>query len=31
VPLFIGTNSIVVRARDLVGNTGWRSVTVTRK
>jgi hypothetical protein len=31
VPLFIGTNSIVIRARDLVGNTGWRSVTVTRK
>ena len=31
VPLFIGTNSIVVRARDLAGNTGWRSVTVTRR
>ena len=31
VPLFVGTNSIVVRARDLAGNTGWRSVTVTRK
>ena len=29
--LFIGTNSIVVRARDLAGNTGWRSVTVTRR
>lgn len=31
VPLYIGTNSIVVRARDLAGNTGWRSVTVTRR
>lgn len=31
VPLFIGTNSIVVRARDLAGNTAWRSVTVTRR
>jgi hypothetical protein len=31
VPLYIGSNSIVVRARDLAGNTGWRSVTVTRR
>jgi len=31
VPLLVGTNSIVVRASDLAGNTGWRSVTVTRK
>jgi hypothetical protein len=31
VPLYIGTNSIVVRARDLSGNTAWRSVTVTRR
>ncbi len=31
VALFIGTNSIVVRARDLAGNTSWRSVTVTRR
>jgi hypothetical protein len=31
VALFIGTNSIAVRARDLAGNTAWRSLTVTRK
>jgi hypothetical protein len=31
VPLLVGTNSIVVRARDLAGNTGWRSVSVTRR
>ena len=31
VPLYIGNNSIVVRARDLAGNTAWRSVTVTRR
>jgi hypothetical protein len=31
VPLLVGTNSIVVRASDLAGNTGWRSVTVTRR
>ena len=31
VALYIGSNSIVVRARDLAGNTGWRSVTVTRR
>jgi hypothetical protein len=31
VPLYVGSNSIVVRARDLAGNTGWRSVTVTRR
>lgn len=31
VALYIGSNSIVVRARDLAGNTAWRSVTVTRR
>jgi hypothetical protein len=31
VPLYVGTNSIVVRASDLAGNTSWRSLTVTRR
>ncbi len=30
IPLFAGANRIVVRAVDAAGNTGWRSVTVTR-
>ncbi len=29
--LLVGTNTIVVRAADAVGNTSWRSVTVTRR
>ncbi len=31
VPLLVGTNTIVVRAYDAAGNSGWRSVTVTRR
>lgn len=31
IPLNEGTNTIVVRARDAAGNTGWRSVVVTRR
>ena len=31
IPLLVGTNTIVVRARDGTGNTSWRSVTVTRR
>jgi hypothetical protein len=31
IPLLIGTNRIVVRARDSAGNVGWRSLTVTRR
>jgi hypothetical protein len=31
IPLLVGANVIVVRARDAAGNTSWRSVTVTRR
>jgi hypothetical protein len=31
VPLLRGTNTIVVRAFDAAGNSGWRSITVTRR
>jgi len=31
VPLLVGTNTIVVRAYDAAGNSGWRSITVTRR
>jgi hypothetical protein len=31
IPLLLGTNTILVRARDAAGNTSWRSLTVTRK
>lgn len=31
VPLFVGDNAIVVRAKDAAGNTGWRTVTVRRR
>lgn len=31
IPLNQGTNTLVVRARDAAGNSGWRSVVVTRK
>jgi hypothetical protein len=31
IPLLVGANTIVVRARDAAGNTSWRSVTVTRR
>jgi hypothetical protein len=30
VPLRVGVNTITIRARDAAGNTGWRSVVVTR-
>jgi hypothetical protein len=26
----LGTNTITIRAYDAAGNSGWRSVTVTR-
>ncbi len=31
IPLLVGTNTVVVRAHDAAGNSGWRSITVTRK
>ncbi len=31
VPLLVGTTTITVRARDAAGNTGWRSLVVTRR
>jgi hypothetical protein len=31
VPLLVGDNSIVIRARDAAGNTGWRSLLVIRR
>jgi hypothetical protein len=31
VPLYIGDNSIVVRARDASGNSAWRSILVIRR
>ncbi|MGI8988008.1 MAG: hypothetical protein ACR2I2_00305 [Bryobacteraceae bacterium] len=31
IPLYPGTNTIVVRAFDAAGNSGWRSLTVTRR
>jgi hypothetical protein len=31
VPLLRGTNTIVIRAYDAAGNSGWRSLTVTRR
>ena len=31
VPLYLGTTTIVVRARDAAGNTSWRSIVVTRR
>jgi hypothetical protein len=30
IPMFVGTNTITIRAYDAAGNCGWRSVTVTR-
>lgn len=30
VPMRLGTNAITIRAYDAAGNSGWRSVTVTR-
>ena len=31
IPLMIGTNTIVIRAADVDGNTAWRSLMVTRQ
>lgn len=31
VPLYVGSTTITVRARDAAGNTSWRSVVVTRR
>lgn len=31
IPLFVGYNSIVLRAFDAAGNSTWRSITVTRR
>ena len=31
IPLFVGMNSIVIRAYDAAGNSSWRSVSVTRQ
>ena len=30
IPMLVGTNTITIRAYDAVGNSAWRSVTVTR-
>ena len=31
VPLYLGTNTIIVQARDAAGNMSWRSATVSRR
>jgi hypothetical protein len=31
LPLFVGKNSVVIRARDAAGNVGWRSVVITHR
>jgi hypothetical protein len=31
IPLLVGTNQVIIRATDTVGNVTWRSVTVTRR
>ena len=31
IPLYLGDNSIIVRATDAAGNTSWRSLTITRR
>jgi hypothetical protein len=31
VPLYSGTNLVIIRADDAAGNSGWRSVTVVRR
>jgi hypothetical protein len=31
LPLRIGDNSVIVRAKDPTGNTSWRSLTITRR
>lgn len=30
IPLYVGTNTVTIRAHDAAGNTAWRSVVVTR-
>ncbi|HLJ44399.1 MAG TPA: M10 family metallopeptidase domain-containing protein, partial [Bryobacteraceae bacterium] len=30
IPLWVGTNSVTIRATDAAGNVAWRSLTVTR-
>jgi hypothetical protein len=30
VPLLVGSNSVMIRASDAAGNTGWRTLVVTR-
>jgi len=31
IPLYIGSTTITIRAKDAAGNTSWRSLTVTRR
>ena len=31
IPVYIGTTTITIRAKDAAGNTSWRSLTVTRR
>jgi hypothetical protein len=31
IPLLVGSNQVIIRATDTVGNVSWRSVTVTRR
>jgi hypothetical protein len=31
IPLMVGDNTIIVRARDEAGNAGWRSLLVVRR
>jgi hypothetical protein len=31
MPLYVGTNTITIRAYDAAGNSGWRAVTVVRR
>jgi hypothetical protein len=30
IPLLVGSNVVTIRAYDTAGNSGWRSVVVTR-
>jgi len=31
IPLLVGTNQVIIRAYDAIGNMSWRSVIVTRR
>jgi len=31
IPLYIGTNTIIIRAFDNAGNMAWKSLVVTRR